>query len=146
MRWQAPVTLALLLDLALLVLGLPLLLAAAYLLVGTLLSARLRVPLAGAPQRRFRFVVPAHNESAGIGDTVASLRGVDYPSELFEVVVVADNCQDDTADKARAAGADVMVRNDSEKRGKGYALDHAFSATPPEVNAVSNRAGRMLWS
>jgi hypothetical protein len=52
------------------------------------------------------------------------------------VVVVADNCSDDTADRARAAGATVMVRNDQDKRGKGYALDHAFSATPPEVDAV----------
>ena len=124
------------LDLALLVIGSPVLAAAGYLLGATLLSARLRPPTYGTPTRRFRFVVPAHNESAGIGDTVASLLGVDYPVSLFEVVVVADNCSDDTADKARAAGANVMVRNDTQKRGKGYALDHAFSATPPEVDAV----------
>jgi 1,2-diacylglycerol 3-beta-glucosyltransferase len=130
------VTLALCLDLLLPLLGLPLLLAAGYLLLATLLSARPRQPPFGVPERRFRFVVPAHNESAGIADTVKSLLGVDYPRELFEVVVVADNCSDDTADKARAAGANVMVRFDTEKRGKGYALDHAFSATPPEVDAV----------
>jgi glycosyltransferase involved in cell wall biosynthesis len=130
------VTLPLALELALLVLGMPLLLAAAYLLAATALSARLRVPADNAPTRRFRFVVPAHNESEGIRATVISLLGVDYPRELFEVVVVADNCQDDTAEQARAAGATVMVRNDSEKRGKGYALDHAFSATPAEVDAV----------
>jgi glycosyltransferase involved in cell wall biosynthesis len=52
------------------------------------------------------------------------------------VVVVADNCTDDTAEKAERAGATVMVRSDLEKRGKGYALDHVFSATPPEVDAV----------
>jgi 1,2-diacylglycerol 3-beta-glucosyltransferase len=130
------VTLSVCLDLVLLLVGSPVLAAAGYLLGATLLSARLRPPTLEAPTRRFRFVVPAHNESAGIGDTVASLLGVDYPASLFEVVVVADNCSDDTADKARAAGATVMVRNDSEKRGKGYALDHAFSATPPEVDAV----------
>lgn len=124
------------LDLALLVVGSPVLAAAGYLLGATLLSAPLQPPASRAPARRFRFVVPAHNESAGIGDTVASLLAVDYPQELFEVVVVADNCSDDTADKARAAGATVMVRNDREKRGKGYALDHAFSATPPEIDAV----------
>ncbi len=129
-------TLALCLDLLLTLLGLPALLAAGYLLGATLLSARLSPPPASTSARRFRFVVPAHNESAGIGDTVESLLSVDYPRELFEVVVVADNCSDDTADKARAAGANVMVRNDTEKRGKGYALDHAFSATPPEVDAV----------
>jgi 1,2-diacylglycerol 3-beta-glucosyltransferase len=130
------VTLALCLDLLLSLLGLPLLLAAGYLLTATLLSARLPPPARAAVTRRFRFVVPAHNESTGIGETVQSLLSVDYPRELFEVVVVADNCSDDTADKATAAGATVLIRNDSEKRGKGYALDHAFAATPPEVDAV----------
>lgn len=129
-------TLALCLDLLLLVVGSPLLLAAGYLLAATLLSARLPVASASPPVRRFRFVVPAHNESAGIAETIKSLLAVDYPRESFEVVVVADNCSDDTAERARAAGATVMVRNDTEKRGKGYALDHAFSATPPEVDAV----------
>ena len=124
------------LDVVLLLLGSPLLLAAAYLLTATLLSAKLRVPGAGVPTRRFRFVVPAHNESAGIADTVRSLLAVDYPAALFEVVVVADNCSDDTAEKAQAAGATVMVRNDLEKRGKGYALDHVFSQTSAEVDAV----------
>ena len=129
-------TLALCLDLLLILVGLPALLVAGYLLGATLLSARLPPPAPSDTSRRFRFVVPAHNESAGIGDTVKSLLGVDYPRQAFEVVVVADNCSDDTADQARAAGANVMVRNDAEKRGKGYALDHAFSATPPEVDAV----------
>jgi 1,2-diacylglycerol 3-beta-glucosyltransferase len=124
------------LDVLLLVLGLPLQLAAGYLLVATLLSAKLRVPESQALRRRFRFVVPAHNESAGIAETVRSLLAVDYPRELFEVVVVADNCTDDTAAQATAAGATVMVRNDLERRGKGYALDHVFSNTPPEVDAV----------
>ena len=124
------------LDILLFLLGSPLHFAVAYLLFATLLSAPLRRPAAAEPSRRFRFVVPAHNESAGITETVQSLRAVDYPSELFEVVVIADNCTDDTAEKAAAAGATVMVRHDKEKRGKGYALDHVFSATPPEVDAV----------
>ncbi len=124
------------LDILLFLLGSPLHFAAAYLLFATLLSAPLPRPVVAAPSRRFRFVVPAHNESAGITETVRSLLAVDYPSELFEVVVIADNCTDDTAEKAAAAGATVMVRHDKEKRGKGYALDHVFSATPPEVDAV----------
>jgi 1,2-diacylglycerol 3-beta-glucosyltransferase len=130
------VTLAVWLDLLLALLALPLLLAAGYLMMATLLSASMTAPTLANVTRRFRFVVPAHNESNGIGDTVKSLLSIDYPRELFEVVVVADNCTDDTAEKARAAGATVMVRNDTSKRGKGYALDHAFSATPADVDAV----------
>ncbi len=124
------------LDLVLVLFSLPVLLAASYLLLATLLSSRLRVPVAGEALRRFRFVVPAHNESAGIASTVQSLLGVDYPKSLFDVLVVADNCQDDTAAQARAAGATVLERQDAEKRGKGYALLLAFSNLPPDVDAV----------
>ncbi len=124
------------LDALLLLAGLPAHASATYLLLGTLLSAKPSAPAPGELHRKFRFIVPAHNESAGIAETVRSLRSVDYPSELFEVVVVADNCQDDTAAKARDAGAVVLERSDLERRGKGYALDHAFSQTPADVDAV----------
>ena len=77
------------LDILLFLLGSPLHFAAAYLLFATLLSAPLPRPVVAQPTRRFRFVVPAHNESAGITETVKSLLAVDYPSELFEVVVIA---------------------------------------------------------
>jgi cellulose synthase/poly-beta-1,6-N-acetylglucosamine synthase-like glycosyltransferase len=75
---------------------------------------------------RFRFLVPAHNEAAGIAATVESLFAVDWPRDRFDVVVVADNCSDDTAAVARAAGATVLERQNLEKRGKGYALELGF--------------------
>jgi len=124
------------LDLLLLALSLPVVAAAGYLFVATLLSARLPVPAPTVPHRRFRFIVPAHNESAGIAETVRSLLGVDYPASLFDVLVVADNCDDDTAEQARAAGAQVLERHDKERRGKGYALLLAFTQLPAEVDAV----------
>ncbi len=65
-----------------------------------------------------------------------SLLGVDYPGELFDIVVVADNCNDDTAEQARRAGATVLERQNAELRGKGYALDFAFNALPEDVDAV----------
>jgi len=126
----------LVLDSLLLVLGLPVLAAASYLFIATLLSRRPAIPVPSQGARKFRFIVPAHNESAGIGETVRSLLAVDYPSTSFEVVVVADNCEDDTAAQARAAGAIVLERKDAERRGKGYALLLAFSNLPPEVDAV----------
>jgi len=124
------------LDLLLLVLGLPVLAAASYLFIATLLSGRPPAPAHSKAERRFRFIVPAHNESAGIRETVRSLLAVDYPRGSFDVVVVADNCVDDTAEQARAAGAVVLERQDAERRGKGYALLLAFSSLPAEVDAV----------
>jgi len=125
-----------LIDLLLWLLGIPALLAAGYLLAATLLSGKLSVPQSRSTERRFRIIVPAHNESAGIAETVRSLLGVDYPADRFDVLVVADNCSDDTAERARAAGAIVLERHDTERRGKGYALHHAFERLPAEVDAV----------
>lgn len=124
------------LDLLLVVLCIPVLLTSGYLFVATLLSAKLAPPPEKPLERRFRFIVPAHNESAGIASTVESLLGVDYPRALFDVQVVADNCEDDTAERARQAGAIVLERQNKEERGKGYALHLAFTQLPPEIDAV----------
>jgi cellulose synthase/poly-beta-1,6-N-acetylglucosamine synthase-like glycosyltransferase len=71
-------------------------------------------------------VVPAHNEEDGIGATVRSLLSSEYPPEQRRVLVIADNCTDATAARAREAGAFVLERKDDERRGKGYALEAAF--------------------
>lgn len=104
----------------------PAVLCCAYLLLLTLLSARVPVPPASSRSLRFSVVVPAHNEASGIARTVASLRAIDWPGDRFRVCVVADNCTDETATLAREAGAVVLVRTNAELRGKGYALAHAF--------------------
>jgi 1,2-diacylglycerol 3-beta-glucosyltransferase len=88
---------------------------------------------------RFAFVVPAHNEASQIAATVSSLRAVDYPADTFEVVVVADNCTDDTAGLAAAAGAKVLSRQHASLKGKGYALEFAFAAlveADPRLDAL----------
>lgn len=89
--------------------------------------------------RRVTVLIPAHDEAAGIAATLAALKAVAGPG--VAVLVVADNCADDTAAVARAAGVEVIERSDPVARGKGYALafgrDHiARSATPPEVVIV----------
>jgi cellulose synthase/poly-beta-1,6-N-acetylglucosamine synthase-like glycosyltransferase len=94
--------------------------------VGALLPSR---PRSAEPKNRFQrlaLVVPAHNEEAGIGACVASLRRADGAGIEVEIVVVADNCEDRTAELAAEGGARVLVRQDSKLRGKGYALDFAF--------------------
>jgi cellulose synthase/poly-beta-1,6-N-acetylglucosamine synthase-like glycosyltransferase len=107
-------------------LAVPSALACLYLLAQTLLSARLPDPPPSARQLRFDIVVPAHNEAAGISHTVANLRRIDWPTDRYRILVVADNCIDATASLAAAAGAVVLERRDPTLRGKGYALKFAF--------------------
>lgn len=83
-------------------------------------------PKTTTPIGRIAVLVPAHDEAEGIAHTVASLRACDPGDAGFEVVVIADNCTDDTAELARSAGARVLERHDPQHRGKGYALDFAF--------------------
>jgi cellulose synthase/poly-beta-1,6-N-acetylglucosamine synthase-like glycosyltransferase len=112
--------------LLLLVLAVPAVLACAYLLLQTLMSARLPPPPASARRLRFDIVVPAHNEALGIAHTIANLRQLDWPTDKYRLLVVADNCTDSTAAIAAAAGAQVLERHDPTLRGKGYALLFAF--------------------
>lgn len=79
------------------------------------------------PEKRFALVVAAHNEEKVIKDIVKSLNQVDYPREMYDVFVIADNCTDKTAIKAREYGAKVFERMDKDKRGKGYALEWMFN-------------------
>ena len=80
----------------------------------------------GSRRHVFAVVVPAHDEERNISRTLLALRRLAYPVSCFRIVVVADNCTDATALKAEEAGAQVLKRNDPEKRGKGYALGFAF--------------------
>ncbi len=94
----------------------------------------------GAPSAcgKLAVVVPAHDEEDGIADCVRSLLACEVPPSGARVVVIADNCSDHTADVAYAHGAEVLSRNDRERRGKGWALEVAFAhvLADPEVEAV----------
>ena len=61
------------------------------------------------PQSRFLVLVPAHNEERVIGDIIDNLQRMDYPKELYDFYIIADNCTDNTAEVARKAGAKVIV-------------------------------------
>ncbi len=89
---------------------------------------RRREPDAGQfpPKHHFALIVPSHNEEKVIGKIVENLKALDYPAHLYEIVVIADNCSDSTAQVAREAGARVLERFDSVRKGKGYALEWAF--------------------
>lgn len=82
----------------------------------------------------FAIIVPAHNEAAIIAETLANLRAQMRAGD--RLVVVADNCTDETAEIARKSGAEVLERQDKERRGKGYALQYALDAlraAPPSL-------------
>lgn len=78
------------------------------------------------PERRFAILIPAHNEENVIFDSVSSVRSCDYPPDLYDIFVIADNCTDSTAFQAKKAGAHVLVRSNKTLRGKQHALKWAF--------------------
>jgi cellulose synthase/poly-beta-1,6-N-acetylglucosamine synthase-like glycosyltransferase len=76
-------------------------------------------------RERIAVLVPAHNEGSGLLPTLVDVKSQLQPGD--RLVVVADNCSDDTADVALAAGAEVVKRTDPVKHGKGYALECGVS-------------------
>lgn len=75
---------------------------------------------------RYGIVIAARNEEAVIGNLIDSIKRQDYPQELLTVFVVADNCTDKTAQKAREMGAVCYERFDNEHKTKGFALQYLF--------------------
>jgi cellulose synthase/poly-beta-1,6-N-acetylglucosamine synthase-like glycosyltransferase len=73
------------------------------------------------PRGRVAVLIPAHNEGLGLQPTVEDVKN--QLREGDRLVVVADNCTDTTAAVAASLGAEIIVRNDPTKIGKGYALD-----------------------
>jgi cellulose synthase/poly-beta-1,6-N-acetylglucosamine synthase-like glycosyltransferase len=80
-------------------------------------------PIRHQPQKRFAVIIAAHNEERVVGPLIDSLMAQDYPKELYDVHVIADNCTDHTKDVAKRHGAVVHVRFNQEKRGKGFAIE-----------------------
>jgi cellulose synthase/poly-beta-1,6-N-acetylglucosamine synthase-like glycosyltransferase len=91
-------------------------------------------PPLSAVRPRIAVLVPAHNESSGLLPTLADIRA--QLGERDRLIVVADNCSDDTAAFAAASNAEVVVRNEPDKIGKSYALAWGVTylqAAPPDV-------------
>jgi len=78
------------------------------------------------PVKRFALITAAHNEEAVIQYHIESLKNLNYPVELFDIYIIADNCTDSTAAVARAEGVTVCERS-SPQRGKGFALEWMFN-------------------
>ena len=75
---------------------------------------------------KYGILIAARNEEAVIGNLLDSINKQDYPKELIDVFVVADNCTDSTAKIARKHGAKCYERFDEEHKTKGFALQFLF--------------------
>ena len=73
---------------------------------------------------KFVAIIPAHNEESVVGSLIESLKKQNYPKELYDIYVIADNCTDNTEKIAKDLGANVFVRKEKEKtkQTKGFAL------------------------
>ena len=97
-------------------------------------AGRITRTIANRGPRAIAVLIPAHDEAAGILDTLRTV--LPQLPVGARCIVVADNCTDDTADVAKAAGAEAIERSDPAHRGKGYALDFGLqylATAPPEV-------------
>ncbi|MGO9759951.1 MAG: glycosyltransferase family 2 protein [Solirubrobacteraceae bacterium] len=84
---------------------------------------------------RFVVLVPAHDEQLGIKATLESLALATYPSHASRTIVIADNCTDQTANRARETGVEVWERTDPSRRGKGFALAWALGLLQAELDS-----------
>ncbi|MEG5000852.1 glycosyltransferase family 2 protein [Microcoleus sp. B4-D4] len=86
------------------------------------------------PRPKIAVLIPAYNEAAGIAATISTILPQLTPQD--RLLVIADNCTDATAEIARNFGATAIERHDTERKGKGYALDfglQSIASDPPEV-------------
>ena len=88
-------------------------------------------------QYRYAIMISAKNEENVIGNLIKSIMAQDYPKELFKVFVVADNCDDNTAQVSRDAGAIVYERTNKKRKGKGYALRFLIQQIHRDFNLKS---------
>jgi cellulose synthase/poly-beta-1,6-N-acetylglucosamine synthase-like glycosyltransferase len=97
-------------------------------------TKRRQVEFRAGERPRLAVLMPAHNEASIVSATVRSIAS--QLGQHDRLLVIADNCVDNTAALARSEGAEVIERSDSQRRGKGYALDYGvrhLEHDPPEV-------------
>ena len=113
-------------------------------LAGCFALRREKTTSVAALSHRTTVLIPAHNEGAGILPTIRDVQAQLGPND--RILVVADNCADDTAAIVEAAGVEVTVRADPARRGKGYALEFGvrhLALDPPDVIIIMDADCRL---
>jgi cellulose synthase/poly-beta-1,6-N-acetylglucosamine synthase-like glycosyltransferase len=85
---------------------------------------------------RVSLIVAAHDEQDVIAAKIANALALDYPRELLQLIVACDGCSDATAERARAAGADLVL--ELPRGGKIRAQDSAVEQAESELVAFSD--------
>ncbi len=93
------------------------------------------------PKNSVSLIIAAHDEQGVIGAKVSNALALDYPRELLETIVACDGCEDDTVERARAAGADLVL--ELPRGGKIAAQDAAVERSRGELVAFSD--ANALW-
>jgi hypothetical protein len=88
------------------------------------------------PPPTVSLIVAAHDEQGVIGAKVANALALDYPRELLQLIVACDGCGDATAERARDAGADLVL--ELPRAGKIRAQDAAVERAVGEIVAFSD--------
>ena len=91
---------------------------------------------AARPAPRFAVLIPARNEEMVISGLIDSIHRQDYPTELIDIYVIADNCTDSTAARAIECGAKVIARFNNRQVGKGMRW-----TTPSSISTI-----RWVWN
>ncbi len=102
--------------------------------VAAIAGSSVRGPQIGTRRPKISVIIPAHNEQAVIGETLDLIKAQLVKTD--RLIVIADNCDDNTAQIARKHGATVIERLNTEHRGKGYALEsgiRSLEKSNPEI-------------
>jgi cellulose synthase/poly-beta-1,6-N-acetylglucosamine synthase-like glycosyltransferase len=110
-------------------------------LVRSFARAPLPTPASTEPLPSISLIVAAHDEQSVIGVKVENALALDYPRELLELIVACDGCSDATAQRAREAGADIVL--ELPRSGKIRAQDAAVRAARGDLVAFSD--ANALW-
>jgi cellulose synthase/poly-beta-1,6-N-acetylglucosamine synthase-like glycosyltransferase len=113
---------------ALALLTLPLIVELAILTIASRLPRRARMSSAVSTPIHLAVIIPAHNEEVLIGSCIESLQ-MSAAGDATRIIAIAHNCSDRTAERAAQAGAEVVVYDDPQAKGKGCALAHGFAYT-----------------
>ena len=79
-------------------------------------------------------IIPAHNEEKVIAETLKTI--IPQLKSIDRLMVIADNCDDRTAEIAKEMGVEVKLRTNKEQRGKGYVLNYGLqllTENPPDI-------------